>query len=131
MKTRKNSTYEIRLLAVKAVLDGMTIADVAKAYQTDRTTIHRWLNNYKENNGAEGLKRKPVSGRPRKLHDLSYEDLKSIVLKPASDFGYETNFWTCKRLKAVIEQKFKIKVSKWTIWRCLREAGMDISKTRT
>ena len=67
MKTRKNSTYEIRLLAVKAVLDGMTIADVAKAYQTDRTTIHRWLNNYKENNGAEGLKRKPVSGPPQKI----------------------------------------------------------------
>ena len=66
--------------------------------------------------------------RPRKLHDLSYEDLKSIVLKPASDFGYETNFWTCKRLKAVIEQKFKIKVSKWTIWRCLREAGMTYQK---
>ena len=40
---KKYSTYEIRVRAVEAVRQGMALADVAQAYQVNRSTVHRWF----------------------------------------------------------------------------------------
>ncbi len=128
MHEAKYSTYDIRVRAVKACLSGMPVAKVAKAYQTHRSTVHRWVARYENENGEKGLVRKPVSGRPRKLENLDEFGLSSIVLKPASNFGYETDFWTCGRLLQVTRKEFGIEISKWTIWRRLREAGLTYQK---
>lgn len=126
MKNTKYSTYEIRLRAVQSVKEGMSVSDVAKAYKTHPTTIYRWIEKQKE--GDEGLKRKPGSGRPRKLQELNRNQMRLIVLKPAMEYGFETDFWTCKRIQSVVEKKFNLQVSKWTIWRRLREAGLTYQK---
>jgi transposase len=121
------STYEIRLRAVEAVTDGMKIKDVAKAYRTNRITVYRWCKRFKSN-GRQGLQRQLVSGRPRLLRGVDKEQLVSIVLEPASKFGYETDFWTCGRLCAVIEEQFHENLSIWTMWRRLREIGLTYQK---
>ena len=128
MHEAKYSSYPIRVRAVRACLNGMPVANVAKAYQAHRSTIHRWVARYENENGEKGLVRKPVSGRPRKMENLDEFRLSSIVLKPASDFGYETDFWTCGRLLQVARKEFEIEISKWTIWRRLREAGLTYQK---
>ena len=122
-----NSTVEIRARAVKAVLAGMAIVDVADAYRTDRSTIHRWLVRFREG-GQLGLARRPVSGRPRKLRDLDDKSLLGIVLSPASTYGFETDLWTVRRLHQVITEHFDRSVSKFTIWRRLRDAGLTYQK---
>jgi len=124
----KYSTYEIRVRAVEAVRQGMAVADVAKAYQVNRSTVHRWATRYKTQKSNRGLIRKPVSGRPRILDEISDRQLLSIVLKPASSFGYETDFWTCPRLGRVIKQQFKVTPSRWTVWRWLRDSGLTYQK---
>ena len=123
-----SSTYEIRVRAVEAARQGMAVADVAKAYQVNRSTVHRWATRYELQNGNKGLLRQPVSGRPCILSKISDRQLLSIVLKPASSFGYETDFWTCPRLCRVIQQEFKVKPSRWTVWRWLRDAGLTYQK---
>jgi hypothetical protein len=60
--------------------------------------------------------------------DTIYRKLLSIVLKPASSLGYETDFWTCGRLCHVFHKTFGLKSSKWTIWRWLRDAGLTYQK---
>ena len=86
------STVDVRRRAVWAVVDGgLTITEVAQAYGTDRSTIQRWLSRF-ATNGENGLERKPVSGRPRKLAGLDSDVLIDIVLAPATEFGYETDF---------------------------------------
>ena len=94
MEGSRYSTVEISERAVQAVLNGKPVVEVAEAYQTDRTTIQRWLKRFRECGGFGGLKRRPVSGRPRKLKALSESQIKAIVLAPASDFGFETDLWT-------------------------------------
>ena len=128
MHEAKYSTYDIRVRAVRACLSGMPVASVAKAYQTHRSTVHRWVERYENENGEKGLIRKLVSGRPRKLESLDELGLSSIVLRAASDFGYETDFWTCGRLLQVVSKEYEIEISKWTIWRRLREAGLTYQK---
>lgn len=120
----KYSTYEIRVHAVEAVRQGMAVAEVAKAYQVNRSTVHRWVTRYQAKNGNQGLVREPVRGRPRVLGKIHDRSLLSIVLKPASRFGYDTDFWTCPRLCQILGRKFKVKPSRWTVWRWLRDAGL-------
>ena len=86
MDERRNSTYDVRGRAVRAVLRGRSMSDVADAYDTNRSTISRWVKRFEEE-GEEGLDRRPTSGRPRMLAQLTEEELRNVVLQPASQFG--------------------------------------------
>jgi transposase len=127
-KPARYSTFDVRVRAVRAVRRGMSVASVAKSYQTHRATVHRWVARYQESRGLRGLARRPVSGRPRKLQDLDRQGLRRIVLRPASRFGYETDFWTSTRLLQVFRKKYGVKVCRQTIWHRLREVGLTYQK---
>jgi transposase len=117
------STLEVRVRAVEAVNNGMSVSQTAQAFGVDRTTLHRWLKR-KLKLGEAGLQRRPVSGRPRKLCEIDSARIKRIVLAPASDFGFETDLWTVGRLHAVLVDQLNVDVSEDTVWRRLREAGL-------
>ena len=123
-----HSTYDIRVRAVRAVCDErLPVTVVARAYGTSRITVHRWISRFRDN-GELGLLRKEGNGRPRKLKYLDRNRLKEIVLSPASDYGYETDFWTTRRLIQVIQSTFHVLLSKQTVMRRLHEAGLTYQK---
>lgn len=121
------STYELRVRAVEALRRGLTVKEVAAAYQVDRTTLFRWRVRQGQK-GEKGLLRRPGSGRPRKLTELEEGDWRHLVLKRASDYGYETDLWTVRRLQAVIREVLHVLVSRDTVWRRLRDAGLTYQK---
>ena len=122
------STFDIRVRAVRAVLDEqLPVTVVAQAYGTDRSTVHRWISRYHDT-GESGLVRRAVSGRPRKLAEVDQDALKKIVLAPASEYGFETDFWTTRRLIQVFQSEFEVVVSKQTVMRRLHEAGLSYQK---
>jgi transposase len=122
------SSYDVRLRAVRAVCEEhLPVTMVARAFGIDRSTLHRWLSRF-EANGDIGLSRRPGSGRPRKLEYLDRDTLKQIVLSPASDFGYETDFWTTRRLIQILQSTFDVLLSKQTVMRRLHEAGLTYQK---
>lgn len=120
-------TAEVRRRAVRAVHEGMSRKAVAAAYGVERTTLYRWLRNYTVD-GEAGLDRRAGSGRPRKLEELSEIELRALILKGPLQFGYETDLWTVGRLRRVITEEFPIVLSKNTVWRRLREAGLTYQK---
>lgn len=122
------STYDIRVRAIRAVRDEqLSVTVVAQVFGTDRSTVHRWLSRY-DRQGDAGLVRRPVGGRPRKVARLDRIALRKIVLAPASDYGYETDFWTTRRLIQVIGTEFRVALSKQTVLRRLHEAGLTYQK---
>ena len=120
-------TATVRERAAQAAINGMGISSVAAAYGVDRKTVSRWVTKYSDYGGA-ALERKAGSGRPRKLDELTEDELSSIVLKGAIAFGFETDLWTVSRLRRVIQDEFRIQLSKNTIWRRLRNAGLTYQK---
>ena len=129
MDGKAYSTFEVRIRAVQAVVDqGLPVKTVALAYGTDRSTIHRWITRYESAGGAPGLIRSPVSGRPRKLTSIDRTRLTEIVLAPATRYGFETDFWTIRRLIQVFDSQCGITVSKQTVMRRLHEAGLTYQK---
>jgi transposase len=128
MSQGRYSTYDVRIRAVEAVLvRGFAIGDTADAYGADRTTLFRWIQRYREH-GENGLHRRTGSGRPRKLSECEGRELWNIVLQPATTFGYETDLWTVGRVHQIVREKLGVVVSKNTIWRRLREAGLTYQK---
>lgn len=127
MQETKYSTYDIRVRAVRARLNGMSINNVASAYQVNRSTLHRWIIRY-HNEGEYGLIRCVVSGRPSIFKKIKNETFLSIILKPATNFGYETDFWTAKRFCHVLHEQFHVSGSRWTVWRRLRDLNLTYQK---
>jgi transposase len=121
------STFEMRCRAVAALGCGLPVGEVADAYGVDRTTLFRWQQRFAAQ-GQIGLERRPGSGRPRTLKELNERQLRSIVLQPASAFGYETDLWTVGRLHQVVQVRYQVDVSRDTLWRRLREAGLTYQK---
>ena len=121
------STFDVRIRPVQAVERGWAVGDAADALGITRRTLHRWLRRY-EKNGENGLERRPGSGRPQKLDELNEEEVRAIVLRPASAFGYETDLWTVGRLHRMIYELYHVAVSRDTVWRRLREAGLTYQK---
>ncbi len=118
---------DVRYRAVRAVLDGIPMLDVAAAFGVDRTTLYRWMQKY-DAEGESGLQRRTGRGRRRKLEELSEDELRCLVLKGAIHFGYETDLWTVGRLRRVITEEFSVELSKNTVWRRLRDAGLTYQK---
>lgn len=83
-------TATVRARAAQAVIDGMGILTVAAAYGVDRKIVSRWVSKYSDC-GRAALHRKAGSGRPRKLEELTKEELSAIVLKGAIASGFETD----------------------------------------
>jgi len=128
LRTSGYSTFDFRIRAVRAVVeDGLAITEVAKAFDVDRVTVHRWLGRFAAN-GKSGLERKPVQGRPRMVAQLNSDRLVDIVYAPATEYGYETDFWTTRRLIQVIRDQFGVMLSKQTMMRRLHEAGLSYQK---
>ncbi len=118
----------MRLRAVEALRDGTSISEVAKSYRVDRSTVHRWRERWKESRGRHGLRRKAVPGRPRKLDKIDDAAMQKVVLAPATNYGYETDFWTTTRLQQVINTEFELDVCRQTVWHRLREMGLTYQK---
>jgi len=124
----KYSTYDVRVRAVRAVSLGQRKTEVALAYQIDYSTLYRWCQRYEQHKHVSSLERKTGSGRPDTLDITHRKRLSTIIMKPASHFGYETDFWTCRRLIQVTERELKVAVSKPTTWRILRNMGLTYQK---
>lgn len=120
-------SWEFRKRAVEAVQQGIPVGQVAVAYGVSRVTVFRWMRRI-DSEGEQGVQRKSGSGRPRKLEELTEEELHTIVVQPASCFGYETDLWTVGRLQRVIQEEFSVRLSKNTVWRRLRQAGLTYQK---
>jgi len=127
MSDGSHLSLNARSRAVLAVLEGQALTEVATAFRVNRTTLYRWIRKC-NSDGHRGLERKVGSGRRRKLAELREDELRTIILKGARHYGYETDLWTVSRLRRVINEQFAIVLSKNTIWRRLHDAGLTYQK---
>ena len=121
------STEAIRENAIKCYLQGFTINEICETHHVVRSTIYRWIEKY---NNSNSVKRKsnPGSGRPIKIDRSERDKLSKIILKPASKYGYETDFWTSRRIIQIAKKKLNISISKSTMCSILYDEGNSYKK---
>lgn len=126
------SQEAIRLKAVKALLNGQTQEQVAETFGVTRQAVGKWWAAYKAG-GMNALRRR--SRRPRSADepgDLSgwqcASIVRTIVKKTPDQLNFGFMLWTRDAVAQLIEDRFKIKLSKWTVGRYLRRWGMSPQK---
>lgn len=106
------SVVEQRYLAVKEVLDGAKVTDVATRYGIDRRTVHRWLVRY-ANDGLGALANR--SSRPDRCpHQIAPEIEARIVALRRAHPG-----WGPRTILSKLRKELEEPPSRSSIYRCL------------
>ena len=111
--------YYQRLIAVKIVSEGNTIADAANILGKSYQTVHRWIKTC-ESEGLEGLKPSFGGGRPSKLTYDQLIELDKII--------EETPNMSMKGVHILVNEKFNVDYSLKQIGKIVRKLGYNYSK---
>jgi transposase len=103
------------LLVLKVEGDGMIPARVAKELRRSRTWASDWLARY-DNEGVDGLRDRPKSGRPAQLSP-------QVVFKIRKKLTESRQGWSTKQVNDIILQEGGIKYHCIHIYRLLHKWG--------
>ncbi len=116
-----------RLAAGRLLLAGKKNVDVVHALKMSPSSVRRWKA-IVQRDGLEGLRTKPVAGRPSKLSKERKKTLVRILLKGAQAAGFPSDLWTGKRVAQVIRRKFKVDYHPHHVLKLLRQLALTPQK---
>jgi len=116
----------LRILAVKRVIeDGEAPSEIMKSFGLCRTSIYRWLRQYKDQ-GMEALVEKIAEGPQPKLTDKQRQQVKRWILgKDPRQYGFDFGLWSRRIVRALIAEKLGIELGLTAVGRLL--ASLDIT----
>jgi transposase len=119
---------EMRMRAVKRIQDGESPAIIARVLGVDRSTVYGWLARYRRG-GWNGLKAKPLSGRPPKLDGKKLGWVYDTVTKKNPlQLKFAFALWTRAMVAKLIKDKFRIILSAVSVGRLLAQLGITCQK---
>lgn len=126
---KKYPSKDIKEKIAELYLNGKSPSELSSDYGYNKSSIHRWANDYKKNKKIT-RSQKPGSGRPSKINSSNGKKLLKIITKPASVYGFETDLWNTTRLQTVCRKNLKIKLSHMAIWRFLVKFEQSFKKVQ-
>ena len=116
-----------RVLAIRRILDGLPIEDVAEFLGVETRSVRRWWAAFLRD-GWDGLRARAIAGRPTKLTRTQ----EKIVLRWLDDaptaFGFPTELWTAARVADLIRQEWGVELNPRYLPDWLRRRGFSPQK---
>ena len=110
-----------RACIILACIDEEPIQEIADRFDKSPSTVIRWKNRFLEN-GIEGLRDEPRSGRPPQyVSDFKQAVLEKLAGDPPDGYGQWTGSLLAKELNASAD----------AVWRFLREQRINLARKRT
>jgi transposase len=119
-----------RLQAVLRVAEGESVAQVACGAGVDRSTLHRWVERYRQRRRVEDLVDVPSPGRPPQADELDEALLAQVLAEDPHEQGLLATIWTVPLLTAHLSQVHGCVVSQRTLRRRLHEYGWRWKRPR-
>lgn len=120
---------ELRRQAVTAVRGGMYKSEAAKRFGVSRMAIHTWVERVEEG-GVRAL-RPRKRGRPPTSRLKPFQVATTVRLigtKCPDQMLLPFALWTREAVRELLERRFRLKVSVWTVGRYLRSWGFTPQK---
>ena len=119
----------IRRKAVKAVQAGNKQVDVAKMFGVTRQALGKWMRKCSEE-GIESLNAKKRGRHPGgSLKPWQASVIaRQVIERPPDQLKLCFYLWTREAVARLIEKRFHIKISKWTVGRYLKNWGLTPQK---
>jgi transposase len=122
----------IRIKAVETVIAGQTQGEVAKLFGVSIKAVNNWCKIYRLH-GLPGLRMK--SRRPKSVDEggklkgwQSASIVRTVMRKTPDQLDFGFMLWTRDAVAQLIQSRFKIRLSKWTVGRLLKQWGMSPQK---
>ena len=128
-----NVKFSLRLETMLLLSDNFKDFDVEKASEfclNTVRTIYTWLSIFLTE-GIEGLRIKKSSGRKPKLTKNEKRDLKKLILKEPSKFGYDSGIWTCAMIQDLIYKTFNVEYSIGYVNQLLSQINLSHKKVES
>jgi transposase len=106
---------------------GLSLNEVARKMDCSPSSVFRWRNQ-RLKYGEEGLKPKPVPGRPPKITAKQKKKLVALLAKGAMANGYRTQLWTTARIAEMIERHFGVSYHRDHIGRLMASLSWSYQK---
>jgi len=120
---------ELRSKAVRAVLAGRTRKEVADLFGLTRESVGHWVKRYRQD-GAKALRARQ-RGRPKGGSLKAWQAAqiaKAVVDRPPEQLKLPFCLWTREAVGQLIERRFRIRLSVWTVGRYLARWGFTPQK---
>ena len=122
---RKESDPKVKerlLLILRVKGDSVIPARAAKELHKSRTWASEWLARY-DNDGVDGLKDKPKTGRPTKLSEEISLKIRKILIESKQG-------WTTKQVEDMIVREGEVKYHYTHVYRLLHKWGFKLKVPR-
>lgn len=119
----------LRYRVVNAIENGMSKSEAARVFQVSRTAVHHWTKAVDEQ-GAQALKAKK-RGRRHSSRLAPHEAATTVRLlmkKCPDQLGLPCALWTRESVGQLLEQRYGVSVSVWTVGRYLKRWGLTPQK---
>ena len=130
-KISSEAQYELRCRCLRMVRQGMKQVEVALILEVSRTSVVRWLRNYRQE-GMNGLKQKTRGRRHGQKRRLDREQERSIqrmlVDKTPDQLKLPFALWTRKAVQEVITEHYSLKLPIRTVGEYLHRWGFTPQK---
>jgi transposase len=127
VKKRLDDATRRRIRAGRMLLGGKRPAEVAAAVGVARQTVYTWKGLLDEG-GIDALRAVPGRGRPAKLGESEFADLRRALLQSPTEHGFGTELWTLKRVGVLIKRLHGVQYGQTQIWRILGSLGFSPQK---
>ena len=130
-KISSEAQYELRCRCLRMLRQGMKQVEVASILEVSRTSVVRWLRNYRQE-GMNGLKQKTRGRRHGQKRRLDREQERSIqrmlVDKTPDQLKLPFALWTRKAVQEAIAQHYDVKLPIRTVGEYLHRWGFTPQK---
>ena len=109
----------VRLMAIKTLLFGISLDQVAAIFSISRRTLFRWIQRFNLA-GIDGLTEKRRSGRPRKISPEQSTEYHELIEHPERA---DQSHWTAKKFHGYLTEHFEQEIGYRTVVRWLHEQG--------
>lgn len=118
-------TYRIRAIELRNA--GKRVKEIAFFFGLHPASVSRWLVKHRRA-GIAALKSRKGTGRPPKITLEEVNKILNCLKKPATNYGFPTPLWTCKRVKQLIRKEIHKDFTEVGVWKLLRRFGLTNKK---
>jgi transposase len=116
LKQTKEARVFRRAHAVREVVAGHHINAVSAAFHLANSALRKWVQRFAQE-GLQGLRDRPRSGRPPKVTCELEQHLQRLVEQDPLQHGARSSQWNCRELATVLSQQTGISLSRESV-RC-------------
>jgi transposase len=116
-----------RLRAAELLSQGKGTSEIARSVGVTPSCVSKWKKALRKR-GPAGLRAKPLPGRRPRLSAAQKQRLVAAIKRGAVAAGYDSDLWTCRRVRDLIGKTFGVWYDFNHVGRILHALGLSVQK---